>query len=392
MTFRFVYLPHTETYDFKSQCTGQSPYQEPRQFETSLSYSYLYSTNSGRVNGRLRLNPNYLYQFKVQSDDPIGVFTSTSTGPEMHCSQTVPFQARSYSRSRGAAGPPPVSDDSTYLATQSKLYSRIANYSVDMSMIVAERQELVNMVSTNTRRLANLYLSLRHGRNPFRGYRRCNSKHAAKLWLEYTYAWTPLVSDVYALAQLKDHDPPPHKVWARTVDHRKIADYVYSGEGGSPNGAPSSVSIIDTYTRRLSTSADAYIKVPVSQLKFAQEIGLTNPALTLWELVPYSFVVDWFLPIGNWLQNQQALYGVVVERASTTRSCRCVVNTTVGYSNSLYAGGTSTAAGNAQGRYIYKTKERSLGIINYPPLRFKSPLSTSHALSGLSLLVSAFHK
>jgi hypothetical protein len=39
-----------------------------------------------------------------------------------------------------------------------------------------------------------------------------------------------------------------------------------------------------------------------------------NPAAIFWELVPYSFVVDWFIDIGGYLRNLQTAYaaGVVV--------------------------------------------------------------------------------
>lgn len=31
-------------------------------------------------------------------------------------------------------------------------------------------------------------------------------------------------------------------------------------------------------------------------------LGFTNPAAVLWEATPFSFVVDWFLPIGDYLK------------------------------------------------------------------------------------------
>lgn len=391
MTQRFRSRPRYDTRQFRSSCTNGEQTSFDMEFEVSNDFLYLASGNSGRNNqGKLVLTPQNLFQMSVSSFDPIGSLEITSNGIDGTCHATYPFQARSYSRLRNGAGPPLVSDDPTYFATQSKLYSRIANYKVDMSVIIGERRELVNMVSTNSRRLADFYLSLRRGRNPFRGFSRCDPRRASKLWLEHTYAWTPLVSDVYALAQLKDHEPPPYKVWARTFQHEVVGRTNEDSEG-SPIGASAHVSVTDTYTRRLSTSAEAYIKIPVSALKFAQEIGLTNPLNTAWELVPYSFVVDWFLPIGNWLQNQQALYGVVVEKASVTRSSSSVVNTSVNFSNSHYDSST-TASGGINSVYKYKTKERSLGIIGYPPLKFKNPLSVSHALSGIALLVSAFSK
>ena len=35
----------------------------------------------------------------------------------------------------------------------------------------------------------------------------------------------------------------------------------------------------------------------------ARQLGLADPATVVWELIPYSFVVDWFIPIGSYLEN-----------------------------------------------------------------------------------------
>jgi len=45
-------------------------------------------------------------------------------------------------------------------------------------------------------------------------------------------------------------------------------------------------------------------------LAYMDSIGLVNPAAILWELVPYSFVVDWIVPIGQFLENISAGVGL----------------------------------------------------------------------------------
>jgi hypothetical protein len=52
------------------------------------------------------------------------------------------------------------------------------------------------------------------------------------------------------------------------------------------------------------------VRIDNPALATAQAVGLTNPALVAWELVPYSFVIDWFLPIGNWLTAIAPLVGI----------------------------------------------------------------------------------
>lgn len=45
-------------------------------------------------------------------------------------------------------------------------------------------------------------------------------------------------------------------------------------------------------------------------LRTLSQLSLTNPLEVAWELVPFSFVVDWMLPIGDYLSNMSALHGI----------------------------------------------------------------------------------
>jgi hypothetical protein len=42
-----------------------------------------------------------------------------------------------------------------------------------------------------------------------------------------------------------------------------------------------------------------------------RQLGLLDPATVLWEIIPYSFVVDWFLPIGSYLDNLNQIPNLV---------------------------------------------------------------------------------
>lgn len=42
-------------------------------------------------------------------------------------------------------------------------------------------------------------------------------------------------------------------------------------------------------------------KINNPDLLLPAKVGLTNPLSVAWELIPFSFVVDWFLPIGKYL-------------------------------------------------------------------------------------------
>ncbi len=53
-------------------------------------------------------------------------------------------------------------------------------------------------------------------------------------------------------------------------------------------------------------------------LYLANNLGLANPAIVVWELIPFSFVVDWFVTVGQFLENGSAWLGLTVTKPYTT--------------------------------------------------------------------------
>lgn len=48
-----------------------------------------------------------------------------------------------------------------------------------------------------------------------------------------------------------------------------------------------------------------------------QQLGLDDPLGLIWELTPYSFVVDWFLPVGQWLSSFRSIKGLTFQGGYT---------------------------------------------------------------------------
>jgi len=68
-------------------------------------------------------------------------------------------------------------------------------------------------------------------------------------------------------------------------------------------------------TMRREYHANALVELTNPHLNELQQLGLTNPALYAWEIIPFSFCFDWLCSVGDWLTGLSALHGVSVKRA-----------------------------------------------------------------------------
>jgi hypothetical protein len=137
-----------------------------------------------------------------------------------------------------------------------------------------------------------------------------------------------------------------------------------------------------------------YYAVPNEFLKTLSEGGITNPALVAWELLPWSFVVDWFLPIGNFISSWDAVAGLQYQKGAKTT---CWEN----FQDGTKAGRTLTLN---NGQTILKTESSQWltyhsvhiqrapqGSFPSPALpEFKNPVSPEHMANLLALLISTF--
>jgi hypothetical protein len=135
---------------------------------------------------------------------------------------------------------------------------------------------------------------------------RRSSKTAASRWLEIQYGWLPLIYDVQgALKALS------------AVNKPRFTARGYANDSGA--SSPSSILNfgVANATFTLSTVLDkrvrAYILYEVDRSALLpQKLGLLQLPGTLWELATFSFVLDWFIDIGQWLDAITPRVGVKV--------------------------------------------------------------------------------
>lgn len=128
-------------------------------------------------------------------------------------------------------------------------------------------------------------------------------KRASDLWLEYSFGLSPLVSDLNdaVSAYNKIGETDPREVVSAYSEQEKV--YIAETNGGPACGIGP---MIDLLTQRF-TCRVRYIvgvKTHITQPGAAdklQRFGLTTQhiAAALWELTPWSFLVDYFTNIGD---------------------------------------------------------------------------------------------
>lgn len=219
-------------------------------------------------------------------------------------------------------------------------------------------------------------------------------KATASTWLEYRYGWQPLILDGEAIIDRS------HKARDRCERKRLVAragcSTSKSDSGSSPAttlyaGLATRVSWSATATRRCGAGVLYEIRNRTKSEELASFLGTRARDLpsTVWELIPASFVVDWFVGVGSWLQavmpdpniNVLGHWSTVVKTYERTMSGYCTppVEAPTGqhYEGSL---------GSCQEKSFTLMRDCSTPIASAPVLTMK-PLSTLRQLDALSLSV-----
>ncbi len=191
-------------------------------------------------------------------------------------------------------------------------------------------------------------------------------------WLQLQYGWKPLLQDIYAAAR--------HFAWMQTRDQPMVYRArmrVVKYYNQSFSGADYALSGRVEYSKA--------VKAIITRINHAQLLGLLDPASLVWEKLPYSFVADWFLPIGNYLEAlnlDRALSGKYVISSKDFKG--------------TYSAQPTSSTKQYQAYFIrenFQFKREIFSSLPVPLPQFK-PLeevaSFAHAANSIALLVQLF--
>lgn len=137
-----------------------------------------------------------------------------------------------------------------------------------------------------------------------------SSKAFGDNFLEYHFGWSALVNDIFSAIGILQGGVPPSRVRASYTWDLNPYDQTYVS---GTNRYTASHRI----TATTKCGADIYVSNP--NLWLANQLGLVNPALWLYERVPFSFIANWFGTIEEFLSQFTEFWGLSVQDPFTTR-------------------------------------------------------------------------
>lgn len=201
--------------------------------------------------------------------------------------------------------------------------SKARDLKVNVPVMLGEGRQTVNMLADTARTLGRAYRSFRRGRFrqaadqlgiPFSSVTD-KGRGAANHWLAYSYGWMPLLSDAKGLLKLAekgllDSDRGPRFSVRSSTQMTKNIDRTTEGQGaGNLPGGQTKHRGFNVATARAGLLLE--YKPGASGLT-SVGMGSFDPLLMAWELTPFSFVFDWFIDVGSWLENLSTLQDVTV--------------------------------------------------------------------------------
>jgi len=269
-----------------------------------------------------------------------------------------------------------VTDSATNQAV-AKLHSKLKDEAVHIGNFFAERHQTMSMLAGAVKGLAE---ALRAKRKFFSviASKFSSPKDIADATLAIQFGVKPLISDVYSAAEglvkLQNQKPT---VRVRTVSSCHDSIVVKAVNPGSVYLETTKVTVKVSYVLEYRVSS--------AVLNGLSQWGLVNPAEIAWEILPWSFAIDWVLPIGGWISSLSSDAGLDFIRGSKVVTTTCDFQRTIIYDGSWQ--GQYRTSGQVVASRIEETKVRTL-LTSAPAFVVfsKNPWSFNHLVDSIALL------
>jgi hypothetical protein len=264
-----------------------------------------------------------------------------------------------------------------------------------VGLIVGEAKDSLGLITKRARQLLSFWTKARKGnfagaltelgiRDPEK-FRRKYPKQSrqgrdalvdvSSFALEMKFGWEPLLSDIYQAVGTLEKQYPPEKIKAGASGSTSVHD-TYSGPPTWFDDLGNSSISYQLYCKVLVNNPNEYL---------AKSLGLVNPVSIAWQLYPMSFVVDWFLPIGRFLDSFTDLYGCEIRD--------CGVNYRgIGVAFSSADGWGGAYMTSSDGFCHERTPVSTFVVPNFQDRIALPDLGLGHAITAVELLVQRWGK
>lgn len=354
---------------------------------------------------RLPINP-YSVTISEVSDGKAVEDNWTSDGSGSFSTHVSAYQDKWGTRDFGGDPQRPAIDTSVDFRAIRKLIDRVGP-SNNIAQDFAQMGQTTKMIADSAKRIAAAVIATRkgnfsaaaanlwHSKTPkYHGDMHPSaSRSLADNWLAYQYGWKPLLQDIQgSMESLARLNLGQTQTWnARASASSETSGRLVLSQNvaqGRNTGAQSWVS-------RTTVRYGMRYKYDDHITTFFAQTGFTNPINLAWEVLPYSFVVDWFLPIGPYLESFSAWDGLAFVDGWKSTSHEVINIWDVSFngpSNPADPHDVHMEAKAGACRHRWFSYDR-IPLSGFPSPKFpsfKNPVSPTHALNALALLRSAF--
>lgn len=150
----------------------------------------------------------------------------------------------------------------------------------------------------------------------------------ANSWLEYRYAIRPLISEMENAIKAAKAILARHKrQTARGKEVRIYDGTTYSYDNPSPTDRIVCEDLRVKRTSYIKASAGILYIIDDNLDALSAILGLDQPISSIYELVPFSFILDWFIGVGDWLKSLNKSSGLVMLSSWITLTYHEIIQT-----------------------------------------------------------------
>jgi hypothetical protein len=207
---------------------------------------------------------------------------------------------------------------------------------------------------------------------------RRGSHSFSNLWLEYSFGWAPTVSDLQTAMKVLSA-PLSYQDAFKARGTSSVSINRYDDHPSHPGYTVRCIS-----KGKVSCEVGAVLSVQNPNQDLAHRLGLDNPWAVAYELVPFSFVLNWIINLEEFIGQFNTFFGSTLFRAYYTDWCE---------SNSQYElRSTSTGMVTSSGSHTSSSMIRTVGSLPAVQLGLRPVYHKSwrRAITQSALLVKLF--